>query len=271
MKFLIGLIVVMYSQFTFAECRGSWGISTQNVHSNDIESTPKIRVEIELSDALRKCGLKGFLLKTEENGQIRFKQKQSSMLANVTDEQGRAYNALKNKQIFIPIIGNSARQSFQLWFADDGHHRPGIYSANLTLALFDVKRSAKKRKASVQIYPYLSINLYSPSIKNNTLDFGVLTSGSRKRVELGVYSNTSYSIEVESKNGALIHSQNEGEVIRYSVSLDGKPIHFGSAIPFSPPSASGHRKEMEFRVGSVEGAIAGRYKDTVTITATARP
>ncbi|CAM3047720.1 hypothetical protein [Vibrio rarus] len=271
MRLFISILIFLYTPWAMGQCTGSWGVSTKKTYSNDPQSAPKVRVVIELSDALKKCNLEGVVVKTEESGQLRFRHKQSTLLARVTDESGRAYTRLNNKRLFIPFKGNASRQTFELRFDDIMHSTPGTYSASIALHLEGASRGSKRVKSFVQIYPYLSMDIQSTSLNNNTLDLGVLKSGRSKSLDLTINSNTSYSLSIESKYGALQHEKNESKKIHYSISLDGRTVPFDAKMAFSSPPSAGHKKQMQFKVGSVSGAVAGRYKDYVTITATARP
>lgn len=138
----------------------------------------------------------------------------------------------------------------------------------------------KNIEISLDIPAEINISLISPGgtfdsgTKAYTLDFGTISAGDVRNVDLKVKSNAGYSLSIESLyNGALKNTLNSDK-ISYNLSVNGIPKTFnGPSVPLPLGSAPGVTPEsgvnfgLGFVIGSPAGKSSGEYKDFITVTA----
>jgi len=109
------------------------------------------------------------------------------------------------------------------------------------------------------------------------LDFGEIAEGQRMGFELEVRGNLGYDIEVGSENGGVLAGQGhaKGASIPYQLYLDGRSLSLAqpARVQESPATDFGralntHRFEVE--IGRLGNAVAGKYRDDVTLTVITR-
>jgi spore coat protein U-like protein len=108
------------------------------------------------------------------------------------------------------------------------------------------------------------------------LDFGELETGERMGFELEAIGNLGYDIEIESENGGRFVGQGQakGSSVPYTVIVDGRMLRLDqrARVPMEPATA--HRRpvnqhRIEIEVGDTTSAMAGKYRDDLTLTVTA--
>lgn len=95
------------------------------------------------------------------------------------------------------------------------------------------------------------------------LDFGELTEGAQRALEIGIEGNAPARLSVFAEFGALRHSARAGYRIPYAVRLDGHPFDPGSASV--AVDAGSARLQLSVEIGEVERRAAGTYEDVLTI------
>ncbi|MEZ8968551.1 hypothetical protein [Vibrio breoganii] len=268
----IFLMFFFFVGYAKAECNGSWGINSQRVLSNDLSNAPKILVEIEVSNSLMSCDIKGVFIKTNTEGRIKFSSHGGSLVADVTDTSGNSYQSNSIQRVFVPFGRLATTQRFELRFPTIDRAKPGDYTGTIIAQLEGVRGAPRRTQASLKVYPYIAMYFQGSGLSNNRLNLGVLKTGMIKSFELGVESNAAYSILIESKFEGLQHeTSGSSKLLEYKLSIDGRIVSFGEPLNFSIPPSSGYKKAFLFELGSTEGAISGRYRDYVTVTAIANP
>lgn len=108
------------------------------------------------------------------------------------------------------------------------------------------------------------------------LDFGELETGERMGFELEATGNLGYDVEIESENGGRLVGQGQAKdsSVPYAVMVDGRMLQLDqrARVPMEP--ATSHRRpvnlhRIEIEIGDTAGAMAGKYRDDLTLTVTA--
>jgi hypothetical protein len=104
----------------------------------------------------------------------------------------------------------------------------------------------------------------------SVVDFGVLQSGLSRRVFVQVRANTAATLVLSSRNGGVLRNETlpEAAPIDYRASLDGQllPANLTAQFAVAPPrTMDGVSLPFDMTIGTVEGAMAGRYSDVITI------
>lgn len=107
------------------------------------------------------------------------------------------------------------------------------------------------------------------------LDLGEVRRGARAQTRFVAYANTDYELNIRSDNGWAIRSGGaSGPGIPYALSVSGREVRQDAndaQVPFHRPRSDGRRvHEMVVTVPSAHNALAGEYKDYVTIEISAR-
>ncbi|WP_261818053.1 hypothetical protein [Vibrio gallicus] len=270
-RLMLFVIIGVMSSMSYASCSGSWGMTTKAVPNSDVSNIPSLRFEVELSEALRRCDIKGISIDSYGNGMIRFEHDGQSLFAYISDESGKTYSERENRKIFIPFKHNRRTHTFELKFVENKALQPGLYSGILVGQLQGSRNNTRRLKSSVRIYPYLSLAFQGATLNNNSLDMGVLKTGAQKSIDMIVGSNSGYSVKIESEYGGLMHQSAPDQLIPYSIRLGGRGVSFGERIYFSRPGTKGNSQRLSIIIDSVQGAMAGSYKDYIRVTAIANP
>lgn len=161
----------------------------------------------------------------------------------------------------------------------------GQYDDRITLTAYEgtlnsnTRRDARsirvrtKIRSAVQLSLVPSGGAFDPSQRAQFLDLGELTEGKTAQVDLLVRNNTGYEIIFESENrGALKHlDPTEASAIRYEMRVRGIPVTLTDKKDkldgVSGVSAlQGDRYPIQITIGALGQAMAGTYRDDITIT-----
>lgn len=105
-----------------------------------------------------------------------------------------------------------------------------------------------------------------------TVDFGEAETGATRRAFLQVRANSASTVTFDSEHrGRLAHVDVGADASRlaYRLDVDDEPVDLTSIahLPIDPPrTLEGISLPMTLTLGPVEGAMSGRYRDTITIT-----
>ncbi|HEV7369732.1 spore coat protein U domain-containing protein [Arenibaculum sp.] len=109
------------------------------------------------------------------------------------------------------------------------------------------------------------------------LDFGELETGERLGFDLEATGNLGYEIEIESENGGQFVGQGEAKdsVVPYVIVIDGRVLQLGQRARVPVEAATTNRRSLnqhriEIEIGDTAGAVAGKYRDDLTLTVTAQ-
>lgn len=166
----------------------------------------------------------------------------------------------------------------------------GRYSDTLTFTLYDLEGGipgavldTRSVRVAASVAPVARFEVVIGGVRRplrgrlGTLDFGELEEGERLGFELEVSGNLDYDVEIESGNGGTLAGRGEagGSSVPYALRLDGRPLAIGGRVrvPVTAAASSGrdaNRHDFDVEIGSVSGAVAGKYRDDLTLTVTAR-
>lgn len=142
---------------------------------------------------------------------------------------------------------------------------PGDYAMPITARSGDASLTSQLAFAS----PARAQVSFAGGSPNQTIDLGVLQPGKRGRAVLQVRANTHPSITLVSANrGHLSNVNVPGATILYALTLDGTPIDLRSEWRQAmtvPINQHGQMLQIEVSIGEFAGALAGSYRDDVTI------
>lgn len=103
------------------------------------------------------------------------------------------------------------------------------------------------------------------------VDFGEAIAGATRRIFLQVRANTLATVSIASQYGGVMHRVEEAPnapTLPYAVELDGDEVDLSGlwTKQIDPPrTLAGISIPMSFVLGSVAGAMEGRYADVLTI------
>jgi spore coat protein U-like protein len=161
----------------------------------------------------------------------------------------------------------------------------GEYDDRITLTAYEgtlnsnTRRDAKSIRVRTKIRSAVQLSLvpsgggFDPGQRAQFLDLGELSEGKTAQVDLLVRNNTGYEIIFESENrGALKHlDATETSAIRYEMRVRGIPVTLTDKKDkldgVSGVSAlQGDRYPIQITIGALGQAMAGTYRDDITIT-----
>lgn len=154
---------------------------------------------------------------------------------------------------------------------------PGQYDTAVQALVVDRDDSEPRRIAStyridVRARAQANIAGAAGGFGGSTLsivDFGEINAGEQQTVFLQLRANTGAVVQLSSRNGGmLINDAMPGTPIPYSATLDGVslPPSVQATVPVDPPlTIDGVSLPLTLRVGAFTGALAGAYKDVITV------
>lgn len=158
---------------------------------------------------------------------------------------------------------------------------PGTYHDTIGLELYalesDGSLSGPPLHHSKLTISYTVIRAMSVNIKgggtSTTIDFGALSTGQHRSVDIEARSNEAYQFHVSSDNGGVmaLTPPVSGETWRvdYGAALDGETLDLASGqnLRTQPPTRPGTDAShvLTVTVGDTTAKRAGRYEDIITI------
>lgn len=134
----------------------------------------------------------------------------------------------------------------------------------------DVEASYRVIPVTVNTLRSVSMSLPGAST-STTLDFGTLTTGDRKGVNVQIRSTTPFKVSMLSDNNGVLGLVGDSQkrwTIPYTAELDGLEITESRPIESNAPSgplAAPATWRFRVTVGDVSGARAGVYRDIITL------
>lgn len=162
----------------------------------------------------------------------------------------------------------------------------GRYSDVLEITAFQgtpdhfLEKDSRTITFSIQVEEVAELSMvgsgapFDPSHRARNLDFDRLAKGTSKGFDLRVRSNAGYDVVMESESGGVmknIDPQVSSE-IPYSLYLGGSRVNLrgGRQIGLSRANrmtgAGGDQHAVEVVIGETRGAVAGVYRDNITVT-----
>lgn len=142
---------------------------------------------------------------------------------------------------------------------------PGDYAMEVTARSGDTAMTSQLAFAS----PARAQANFAGGSLDQTIDLGILQPGKRGRAVLQVRANTRPIIAMVSANrGYLSLVGVPGASVPYSLSLDGNPVDLRGEWrqPVNiPTNQQGQSLQIEVTIGDFANALAGTYRDDVTI------
>lgn len=273
MRFLLVILLVLSPVVLANECRGNWSIAAQGYKVDVVEDTIRLPLVITIDEELLNCGASSIFLRSDSRGNILLRSQGNVLSGKLVSNSGATIGTSVANGVLIPVDFRS-QKTIWLEFASAKHANPGVYRsvirADLNLAE-NRKRKQQQESVELRILPYVDIEIAGSASGNKTLDLGVLRSGKEGSLAVNMISNTSFNMVFQSKNGGLLLKGSQNDRIDYSIYLSGRKISFEDPITLARTPRTGVVRPLLIRVGNTNGALAGQYSDTVTITATARP
>lgn len=153
--------------------------------------------------------------------------------------------------------------------------RPGDYSVEVGARLDGPMTSVAHGELRVVATPRAQISLGGSSGGGGesslyTLDLGQLRTGQQRSAYLHLRANTDAVLEFRSANGGNLVREGDPDsgAVAYRFDLAGRTLDLSGPaqrlVP-APPTLEAAAMEMRVTIGEVEGQLAGRYGDTITI------
>lgn len=143
-----------------------------------------------------------------------------------------------------------------------------------------VEKDSKTVTFSIRVDAVAELSLvppgapFDPRSKGRQLDFDRLAKGRSKAFDLRVRSNSGYHVSLESENLGVMRNIDPGveSTIPYTVTLGGASVNMrgGRQTALSRSSrrtgSQGDRHELQISIGETTGAVAGTYRDNISVT-----
>ncbi|MET2899249.1 hypothetical protein ABXV22_13105 [Vibrio rotiferianus] len=254
-------VKIHYNQVIFTEAQNMTALLPGTVY---VESVPSCR-----PNAI------GFVLRGKN--QLELNKGLSSLQAELITHDKRPLSYISNQGFVLPL-SNAKSTKFWIRVPNARISAPGLYTSQIQAKLLDAttdKKADKKNipiKLNIQAFALIKVSDSSQkaSIKGvYELDLGELKSHSSHNIPVEVISNSSTNVLIKSKNtNHLVNTSNQKSRIPYQLFANNKSIQGkGHTIQLSgsPDSISFSRLLLEFKLGNIQFASAGQYKDTVVI------
>jgi spore coat protein U-like protein len=119
---------------------------------------------------------------------------------------------------------------------------------------------------------------FDPTQSNYIVDFGVLSAGATRQLDMLVRSNETFGVSIESQNAGVMAIQTAGDssTVPYQLSVNGSAVDLSSGNPVSvlssvgPTVLAGQRYPISVEIQDYGFATDGIYQDNLTITVTAQ-
>ncbi len=166
---------------------------------------------------------------------------------------------------------------------------PGSYSDTVSVLLYEGTNGSDGLKEtaimpiSIDVPAFVSVSLaptggeFDPMQDAMTLDFGVLTQGSSRDMDVLVRANVDYAVDLESAHAGALAITDPGDpsTVPYQLTVNGATANLaGGAVTVvqdtGPTTLSGNRYQLVFTIGNPGNATSGAYGDEVTVTVTAQ-
>ena len=166
--------------------------------------------------------------------------------------------------------------------------RAGMYSDSIRVTVYQgtpaqfIENDSKTVEFSVRVDQVAQVSFsgpdgaFNPQARSSSMDFGSLARGKMRGLDVRVRSNAGYRVDMVSEfGGVLRHSDPRiKSTIPYQLTVGGTPLGLSvgrqTAIVRKGrvTNPSGDVNKMEVTIGEVKEAIAGAYRDYITITVT---
>ncbi len=166
----------------------------------------------------------------------------------------------------------------------------GTYSASATVELYSGTFPKGKRKATATLTPKLVVAdiidacvvpegySFDYTAADIDIDFGTLDAGETRTVDLIARSNTSYSLKVQSQNGAMVLQPTDGfpplptDFVNYEFYVNNKKVGLSAGQDVTivtgarATRAAGQRYRLKTKILAYDNPSAGNYMDILTVT-----
>ncbi|MFA0082087.1 hypothetical protein BCT04_12260 [Vibrio breoganii] len=271
-RLLVVILGLCSSAFVIAgDCKGRWSVTVENSSVQYLETKAKIPVYVQLSSEIRRCAPQGIYIRAGNRNDLSIMSGNDRLQGQIVDSGGAKSGIRTSKGMVMPL--NQGRQT-KFWFEFPAakYASAGRYDANLTFSLVGIKpRVIKKEILALNIHPYVELSLNGQNRKSTVVNFGEMTEGKSKVVDLSMSANTLVDVYFSADNEYLVHEDNSNSRVRYSMFLNNAKVDFNKPIPMHKLSYEKSSNSLKIILGSIKKAQAGNYSDKITITAHAKP
>jgi hypothetical protein len=224
------------------------------------------------------------------SGSIRFEVKPNSQRLRGPNNERLSYLIVQQNNpsitLFDPLTGQNAGLPVTVGpgatielrpelFVDGGQRgQSGRYEADVDATYRNGQGQPRPVTATVavaaDVVPSVQANfvgLDGGTGSSATLRLGELSTGLKRTIGFQLRANTDVDITVSSENRGRLKRQGGSELIRYDLEISGGQVNLNQddlvKLRLGPDSVRGSTQPMEVEVGSIAGAPAGRYRDTV--------
>jgi len=180
----------------------------------------------------------------------------------------------------------TAERTFALVVMPGGFAPSGTYTGSVVVTLWSgpFKSGTYKGEAllniTVTVRDILDVVLvpvgapYDYSATNVMMDFGFLTAGDLRSLDLIARANTTYGLSITSANGGFLKNTDvlDTSIISYELSVEGSPLVLspGASVPLASgalaTTVDGIRYQLDTRILPFDFPGEGTYTDILTVT-----
>jgi Spore Coat Protein U domain len=207
-----------------------------------------------------------------------------SLATPLQDVPGAAPN-----ELLLGIIGSDRRRHLRFYFSIPPLQvaAPGTYRDEIEVRLYEIRlgplKLADTRKRTVEARVPTAVDLtfgggFDGGGTGTSLDFGTVQRFDTRDLYFRARSNAGYRLRIASQNGGVMRYVEPGEssVLPYTLTIDGAAVGLagGKAAelpgPADPTAPSGITHRLVVRIEDFRDAVAGDYRDVLTLTVEAR-
>lgn len=192
-------------------------------------------------------------------------------------------------EILSGVLPSGGREVRDIYFIvlDQGQQvAPGGYLDRLRINLFEGERGAlvetviSMLRFDVESVIEARFEIDGAALAlggyTHVLDLGVLKPGLKRAFGLDIRTNVPFTVQIASQErGVLRHANGDPAAqVPYRLRVDGRSVELRSPLRLSGRADGwrrrGRRFPMAIEIGALDHALAGSYKDTLTVTVSAR-
>ena len=164
----------------------------------------------------------------------------------------------------------------------------GFYSDTVNVKIYElvgqdyVLRQSKPLTLFYNVPEVIALSItprggaFDPNSTSQVLNFGNLTQGQTKGVDVVIQTCAGYKLNISSLNNGKLKHQQANFFANYSLTANSNPINLTNSsmgpVTISTASGShpsdGFRFELDFQINDISNLPAGNYQDILTVTVT---
>lgn len=290
----LAILAVLFSAEAAFACSDDLKMSTSGSVSLSADNFPSVQIRVRRDDDDSNCN---FFVVIENGGASSYLNRVLKSAGNdypiqIYKDAGRSQivKSLNEATSSSDVISGTFRGSnrsaevyYRPYIDPNTYRRFGQYSRNFVIKLYQGTLNNWKLRdvdsVTISFNQSRKVDLslvstgaaFNPFSVSQSLNFGSLTEGASRSVDLVLGYNAGYKVSVSSSNAGRIRNDQKSTSIPYTLKLNGSSVTLQTSpsvvLASSGVSPSGgQRIPIAVTIGNMSGAAAGTYTDTITFT-----